>query len=190
MGRTRSFDETETVLAARQVFWEHGFAETSIPELETATGLNRSSLYHSFGSKRGLFDAAVQSYLDQVVRPRLVPLTAPTVDPGALAEYLSGFRAAIAEPASALASNGCLLLNSSVGSLGQDEAVRHSIDAYRAELGAALARGVSAAHPELAASQAQALTVELSGLMLAAMALVRVAPDAAVEMLDVAQALA
>lgn len=190
MGRTRTFDEAETVLAARQLFWERGFAETSIPELEAATGLNRSSLYHSFGSKRGLFDAAVQSYLDQVVRPGLVSLTSPTVDPGALAEYLRGFRAGIAEPASALANNGCLLLNSSVGSLGQDETVRHSIDAYRAELGAAITRGVSAAHPEMEPAAVRARAVELSGLMLASMALVRVAPDAAVEMLDVALSLA
>lgn len=190
MGRTRTIPEAETVLAARQVFWERGFAEASIPELEAATGLNRSSLYHSFGSKRGLFDAAVQSYLDQVVRPRLVPLTAPVVAPGALAAYLRGVREAMAEPATALASNGCLLLNSSVGSLGQDQAVRHSIDAYRAELGAAITRGVAAAHPQLNGPAAQALTVELTGLMLAAMALVRVAPGAAVEMLDVALSLA
>jgi AcrR family transcriptional regulator len=76
MGRTRAFAEIDVVRAARGVFWNRGYEETSLPDLEAATGLNRSSIYHSFGSKRGLFDAAVESYLDDVVRPRLEPLRA------------------------------------------------------------------------------------------------------------------
>ena len=67
--------------AARTVFWEHGFEAASLPALERATGLNRSSIYHGFGSKRGLFDAAVASYLDEVVRPRLRPLVQDDVAP-------------------------------------------------------------------------------------------------------------
>jgi len=65
MGRTRTFDEDAVVRAARDVFWQHGYAEASVPDLEAATGLGRSSLYHSFGSKRELFDAAIESYLDR-----------------------------------------------------------------------------------------------------------------------------
>ncbi|MDD0859753.1 TetR/AcrR family transcriptional regulator [Arthrobacter alpinus] len=49
-----------------------------LPDLERATGLSRSSIYHAFGSKRGLFDAAVASYLSEIIRPRLQPLDSPT----------------------------------------------------------------------------------------------------------------
>ena len=73
MGRTQTFDTTEVVRSARRVFWEHCFENASIVELEQATGLNRSSIYYAFGSKRGLFDAAVESYLDEIIRPRLQP---------------------------------------------------------------------------------------------------------------------
>ena len=75
MGRNRTFDTQEAVRAARSVFWSNGFGGASLPDLEQATGLNRSSLYHAFGSKRGLFDAAVDSYLEEVIRPRLRILT-------------------------------------------------------------------------------------------------------------------
>lgn len=74
MGRTRSFAEDEAVHAALGAFWGGGYESTAVPELERVTGLSRSSIYHSFGSKRGLFDAAVTAYLDDVVRPRLAPL--------------------------------------------------------------------------------------------------------------------
>ncbi|HOZ57111.1 MAG TPA: helix-turn-helix domain-containing protein, partial [Nakamurella multipartita] len=69
MGRTKTFDPGEVVRAARAVFWTRGFESASLPELQEATGLSVSSIYHSFGSKRGLFDAAVASYLDEVARP-------------------------------------------------------------------------------------------------------------------------
>lgn len=73
MARTQTFDRDTVVRAARTVFWEHGYDGTSIPDLEDATGIRRSSLYNTFGSKRGLFDAAVQSYLDEVIRPACAP---------------------------------------------------------------------------------------------------------------------
>ena len=56
MARTQSFDRDTVVRAARTLFWTVGYESASIPELETATGLSRSSIYNAFGSKRGLFD--------------------------------------------------------------------------------------------------------------------------------------
>ncbi|GAB3998060.1 hypothetical protein GCM10029992_22820 [Glycomyces albus] len=52
MGRVQTFDTAEVVRAARTVFWQHGYEDASIPALEAATGLRRSSIYHAFGSKR------------------------------------------------------------------------------------------------------------------------------------------
>ena len=59
MGRPQTFETDEVVRAARGVFWRDGYESASLPDLEQATGLSRSSIYHAFGSKRGLFDAAV-----------------------------------------------------------------------------------------------------------------------------------
>ncbi|MBF4635050.1 TetR/AcrR family transcriptional regulator [Agreia pratensis] len=186
MGRTRAFAEIDVVRAARGVFWSRGYEDTSLPDLEAATGLNRSSIYHSFGSKRGLFDAAIESYLDDVVRPRLEPLRADVVEPDALAVYLRGLRRAMVDEDTALAKNGCLLLNATGSSLGHEEGLAAVVTAYTSDLRGAVASGVAARHPELPRESLELLTTTCAGLVFASMAIVRVDHAAAAAMLDAA----
>ena len=189
MGRTRTFDESDATRSALGVFWGHGFDGAAVPDLERATGLSRSSIYHAFGSKRGLFDAAVSAYLDQVVRPRLAPLQADAVASGALAEYLRGLRHVMAEPTLPLAAHGCLLLNAATAPVGTDEGLRQVIREYREELAAAMQRGAEAARPDLDAASVAALATACTAHVVAAMTLVRVDSDGACELLDNALAL-
>ena len=95
MGRTQTFDTDEAVRSARDVFWDKGFEGTSLADLEVATGLSRSSLYHAFTSKRGLFDAAVQDYLDTIIRPRLRILITEPIPADAVQQYFNGLIQAI-----------------------------------------------------------------------------------------------
>jgi len=46
------------------VFWKHGFADTSLQELERATGVNKSGLYSEFRDKEDLFVACLRHYLE------------------------------------------------------------------------------------------------------------------------------
>ncbi|NED60198.1 TetR/AcrR family transcriptional regulator, partial [Streptomyces sp. SID10244] len=109
MGRTQAYDTATVVASARNLFWMRGFDGVSVSDVEKATGLSRSSIYHAFGSMRGLFDAAVQDYLDTIVRPRIRPLREPDVAPGALAGYLAGLTEAIGRLGGADQPTGCLL---------------------------------------------------------------------------------
>ncbi|MGQ7349700.1 DNA translocase FtsK [Quadrisphaera oryzae] len=59
MARPRSFEEGVVVDAAARCFTDLGYAATSVDDLVGATGLHRGSLYGAFGSKRGLFLAAL-----------------------------------------------------------------------------------------------------------------------------------
>ena len=68
MGRKRSFDDDEVLSRAREVFLEHGYEGTSIEALVKATGLLRGSLYGAFGSKRGMFVAALHDATDSESR--------------------------------------------------------------------------------------------------------------------------
>lgn len=183
MPRPQAYATADAVRAARGVFWVQGFEGASVPDLERATGLNRSSIYHAFGSKRGLFDAAVQSYLDEVVRPRLAVLTGPGVAPDALVEYLTGLRAAIVGADPAGAGQGCLLVNTATAPIGGDAAVRAVVAGYRAELRTAFERGVRARFPDHDPAD---LADTCTSLVVAAFALARVDPDGAVRSLDVA----
>jgi TetR/AcrR family transcriptional repressor of nem operon len=188
MGRTRSFAEVDVARAARGVFWSRGYEDTSLPDLEQATGLNRSSIYHSFTSKRGLFDAAVESYLDDVVRPRLAPLRAREVARDALETYLRGLRQAMVDHETALAKNGCLLLNATGSSLGHEAALLAVVTRYCDDLRAAVSSGVAARRPELAHEAADMLTTTVTGLVFASMAVVRVDSSSAAATLDAALA--
>lgn len=47
---------------AIEVFRELGYEAASMAELERATGLNKSSIYNTFGSKEGLFRQALTRY--------------------------------------------------------------------------------------------------------------------------------
>lgn len=65
-GPDKNFDIGETLQKAKTVFWEKGYDATSISELLAAIGINRSSMYSTFGDKRELFIAALTSYCDQL----------------------------------------------------------------------------------------------------------------------------
>lgn len=62
MPRTKQFDEKEVLSKAMELFWEKGFHATSIQDLVSYLGINRASLYDTFGGKEELFNKAFQQY--------------------------------------------------------------------------------------------------------------------------------
>jgi TetR/AcrR family transcriptional regulator, copper-responsive repressor len=61
-GRPRSFDEGDVLDRVRAVFLEKGFAGASLDDLAAAAGLNRPSLYATFGDKEQLYLHALNRY--------------------------------------------------------------------------------------------------------------------------------
>src|ERR1700731_1157421 len=64
MGRPRKFSRDGVLQKALPVFWKYGFTRTTLPDLERATGVNKSGLYSEFESKEELFLACLRYYLD------------------------------------------------------------------------------------------------------------------------------
>ena len=171
MGRTQTFRTSEVVHAARDVFWDKGFDGASLPDLEAATGLSRSSLYHAFASKRGLFDAAVQDYLDTIIRPRLRVLITEPIPADAAQRYFAGLMQAIDTLPDDSPRRGCLLVNST-GIASHDDALRAVIEDYRAELTGAMEQALrnrfTDAPAETIAERARLLTsLSVSALVIA-----------------------
>jgi TetR/AcrR family transcriptional repressor of nem operon len=71
MSRPRSIEDDDLLPKAVRLFWQHGYAETGVRELEQALGLKAPSLYNRFGSKGALFQRALAHYLEKVVRFRI-----------------------------------------------------------------------------------------------------------------------
>ena len=64
MGRPKGFSREKVLEKAMRVFWKHGFADTTLQELEQATGVNKSGLYSEFRDKEDLFVACLRHYLE------------------------------------------------------------------------------------------------------------------------------
>ncbi|MFE9390553.1 TetR/AcrR family transcriptional regulator [Streptomyces sp. NPDC006784] len=61
-GRPRAFDRDAALERAMHVFWERGYEAATMADLTAAMGIRPPSLYAAFGSKGGLFRAAVALY--------------------------------------------------------------------------------------------------------------------------------
>ena len=63
MGRKKNFSRESVLEKTMPLFWEQGFAATSLQDLELATGVNRSGLYGEFADKDALYVASLDFYL-------------------------------------------------------------------------------------------------------------------------------
>jgi AcrR family transcriptional regulator len=63
IGRPKHFSRAQVMDKSIPVFWQHGFASTSLADLEAATGVNRSGLYTEFRDKEDLFLASLGHYI-------------------------------------------------------------------------------------------------------------------------------
>jgi AcrR family transcriptional regulator len=63
-GRPRAFDVDEALDRALDVFWRQGYEGTALSDLTAAMGINRPSLYATFGNKAALFSKVLDRYAD------------------------------------------------------------------------------------------------------------------------------
>ncbi len=62
MPRVKLFSEEEALEKAMMIFWKKGYHDTSIQDLVDYLGINRASLYDTFGGKKKLFDSVFEYY--------------------------------------------------------------------------------------------------------------------------------
>ncbi|GHB56706.1 TetR family transcriptional regulator [Psychrosphaera saromensis] len=62
-GRKKSFKESEALVAAMEVFWAKGYVGASLSDLTHSMGINKPSMYSTFGNKEALFIQTTQLYI-------------------------------------------------------------------------------------------------------------------------------
>ncbi len=67
-GRPKEFDQEVALERAMETFWAHGYEATSVQDLLDSMGINRASMYDTFGDKHALFSAAIDLYGRTVTR--------------------------------------------------------------------------------------------------------------------------
>jgi TetR/AcrR family transcriptional regulator, copper-responsive repressor len=104
MGRPKNFSREGVLEKALPVFWKHGFADTSLQELEKATGVNKSGLYAEFADKGDLYLESLRHYLRKRQEEEL--LTAKPLGWNNIERFLK------LAPSSLEGGKGCFSVNS------------------------------------------------------------------------------
>lgn len=65
IGRPRLFDEDIVLDRLLALFWRQGYSRTSMTDIVDASGVHKSSLYRTFGTKGELFATVLRRYLDR-----------------------------------------------------------------------------------------------------------------------------
>ena len=64
-GRPKTFENSEALEKAKELFWEKGYEATSLSELIERMGISRQSLYNTFGNKHSLFISCLNFYIQE-----------------------------------------------------------------------------------------------------------------------------
>jgi AcrR family transcriptional regulator len=107
MARPKEFERGTALQRAVEVFSQHGYEGTSTEALLHAMGINRQSMYDTFGDKRQLYLEALHRYVTESVSAQLRSLRAPTSAIGGLEAHLND----VVNRAIADASPSCLGLS-------------------------------------------------------------------------------
>lgn len=161
----KHFDPDTALERAEELFWRNGAAVTSIQDVASTTGLNRSSLYATFGGKRELYLAALRRYVHQRAEPATLYLTRAD---GGLAAIKAFFAGLIEVRTSGpFAGWGCMIVNAHTGAERADPAVQALLDGYHRTLCDAFAAALDVAqrHGELAPGAATEGTAEVLALL-------------------------
>ncbi|WGK65959.1 TetR/AcrR family transcriptional regulator [Croceiramulus getboli] len=126
--RTATFQREDALEGALQLFWKKGYHATSMQDLVEATGLNRSSLYNTFGSKIQLYQEALSTYQKRsgdVFQRAVARATNPKE---ALLFVFEGFMPEIMEDRD---GKGCFSMNCKAEMANAHEAVRRFLETHQ-----------------------------------------------------------
>ncbi|MGH6689492.1 MAG: TetR/AcrR family transcriptional regulator [Gammaproteobacteria bacterium] len=139
MTRPREFEHDVVLDRAMRVFWSRGYEATSVQDLVDQMGIQRGSLYATFGDKRALFLAAIDRY-DRVVTAKLL---AALDEPGSGLEAIRRFFQLKVEWAvAAHRPRGCLVTNSATELAPRDRKTASRVGAVLGKIEAAFERAV------------------------------------------------
>ncbi len=139
MGRRKGFSRESVLEKALPLFWRRGFADTTLEDLEQATGVRKSGLYAEFKDKADLFLESLRYYLNSQQQRELLasqPLGWKNIE-----EFLK------LAPRDEADTKGCFSVNSMREIAILPEAAEQIISQSRRDLKRAISLNLRAASP-------------------------------------------
>jgi TetR/AcrR family transcriptional regulator, transcriptional repressor for nem operon len=122
MARPVEFEYNDVLTNAMEQFWREGFEASSVQKLLDVTGINRGTLYNSFGDKGTFFKACLDHYNKLTAKDLDVSLNNADLAPWAAVEKY--FDLAVLSVSNKQRSMGCLLVNSLCESINYDKEIQ------------------------------------------------------------------
>ena len=119
LGRPKAFDRTEALEKAMLLFWDKGYEAASVRDLLAAMGINRGSMYDTFGDKRSLFLETIRYYCENVAGPALASLNAE----GSPKANIERTLRELGDRAASNGCRGCFMTNTTVEVASRDPEV-------------------------------------------------------------------
>ncbi|CCH55130.1 putative HTH-type transcriptional regulator yezE [Fibrisoma limi BUZ 3] len=142
MARPKAFDEEAVLQKAVNLFWCRGYEATSVQDLVDCLGINRASLYDTYGDKYELYVKALERYRDtgQSGLCQNMDKSRPALD--LLRDlFTEGIQNSLADPD----QKGCFMVNSAVELAAHDETIGRIVAdnqrAFEARLQQVIERG-------------------------------------------------
>ena len=142
MVRTRTFDPSQALSKAVDLFSSKGYSETSMDDIVRATGVSRYGLYGTFGNKRELFEAAIERFADRMGRKSFLRLLEP--DAG-LGHIRTIFEERIDDMFNTEENKGCLFVHSTMSLAPKDDDLRNLVQKYMKGMTKAFSVGLESA---------------------------------------------
>jgi TetR/AcrR family transcriptional repressor of nem operon len=138
VARPREFERDVVLDRAMRVFWSRGYEATTVQHLVDRMGIQRGSLYDTFGDKRALFFAAIDHY-DRVVTAKLL---GALEDPSGKEAIRRFFRLKVEAALERGRPRGCLVTNSAAELGVRDRRTASRVGAVLTKIEAAFHRAV------------------------------------------------
>lgn len=120
MARTKNFVEEEILEKALNLFWQQGYHATSIQDLVDHLGINRASIYDTWGDKHGLYLETLKQYRRNTSSQLLEKLRSEQSAEQIVRSFL---RDIISDSSNDLHKKGCYLSNAATELANCDQAV-------------------------------------------------------------------
>lgn len=133
----KSFDTTATLEKAMEAFWSRGYEATSMQDLVDRTGVNRGSLYATYGDKRAIFIAALRMYDEQLTGRLLAEIEGRFGPRDAIRQLFLSFVSGMAQTG---VGKGCFVTNSALELAAHDPEIREIVATAQAQIEAFFGR--------------------------------------------------
>ncbi len=131
MPRVKQFDQEEALNKAMELFWEKGYASTSLRDLTQHLGIGKGSFYDTFQGKRELFERSFNLYRTSNIKHLERMLASePDVRKGIRLLLNNTLQSAITDPK----RKGCFVANTCSEMGGADEEVKHLLIAHHQQV--------------------------------------------------------